>query len=128
MALELRQIRKCDGQCCRESPRFPNDEGTDCIFRANATSGKDDTDRLSDQFGCMLMRDAATISKGEKSAIFPDEDAQAVFQRTCVEWPQNTQPVKRYLGDEPDNKGGLQDRVLSLGTTGGCCWQWVEVP
>ena len=30
MALVLQQVRRCDGQCCRESPRFPNADGTDC--------------------------------------------------------------------------------------------------
>ena len=117
MALVLQKVRPCDGQCCKESPRFPNRNGTDCIYRTDETSGKDDTVRTGAAFGCALMRDVETIKLDEMSKIFVNEKAQDVFKRTCVDWPQNTRPTVSI-----DGITGVE----TIGTTGGCCWQWVE--
>ncbi len=104
--LQLIQVRDCDGQCCREGPRFPNKDGSDCIYRT-AGSGKDDT-RLA-QSGCKLMSGEEPVPDGP-SVIFVKQTVAKVFQDTCVDWPQNTQPMKRTDG--------------TIGSTAGCCWQW----
>ncbi len=96
--LKLVQVRRCDGECCRESPRFPNADHTDCIYHDTA-GGKEN-------LGCMLMRGDATIGRVD-SVRLANKTAQQVYQDTCIDWPQ---------------KNSVPDR----GDTGGCCWQWVE--
>ena len=76
--LELIQVRKCDGQCCRESPRFPNADHSDCIYH----DGKDKTK------GCALQRDPSLIPKGKCPVI--DMTAVQALQETCINWPQNS--------------------------------------
>lgn len=105
MALVLEQVRDCDGACCKASPRFPDADGTDCIYR-DTTLGKEN-------LGCKLMTgevdevvfDDASIPRIEYGNRTPKE----VFYDTCVNWPQNT-PRKHQ----------------SVGDTGNCCWQWVD--
>ncbi len=98
MTLILQQLRRCDGSCCRQSPRFPNADGTDCGMRST-TLGKESK-------GCRLMTGEITLKDdGTKSFAFPERDALQVYVDTCVNWPQNTRPGKD-LGD--------------------CCWEWVE--
>ena len=46
----MKQVRACDGVCCKQNPRWPNEDGTDCIFH----------DRKDAQ-GCMIMRGEAEI-------------------------------------------------------------------
>ena len=74
-SIDLVRIRKCDGACCRESPRFPNADKSDC--------------RYHDEEGCQLMR--GTPVPNEMSVIFPDRTAADVFEETCVNWPHNTE-------------------------------------
>ncbi len=100
MALVLEQVRRCDGACCKESPRFPNEAGDDCRFHSPGAG--------PDTRGCVLMTGGAEIPD-EPSKIFPMRSARRVFQETCVGWPQNTPVDERRLGK-----------------TGGCCWQWSD--
>lgn len=100
MALVLKKVRRCDGSCCKESPRFPNRAGDDCIYHLK-TGGKEAS-------GCQLMTGTKTIlDGGTKSFAFPDRDAYRVYIDTCVDWPQKNSTPR-------------------LGNTGDCCWQWVE--
>lgn len=105
MALVLKQVRRCDGACCRESPRFPNIDGTDCRYRITGTDGKETS-------GCGLMVDSKLIPKPNVKCEligWEDRSAEEVFTETCVNWPQNI-PVTFHRPDK----------------TGGCCWQFVE--
>ena len=102
MPLVLQQVRKCDGACCKESPRFPNAKGTDCIYH-KFPLGKETE-------GCQLMSGVKTLTltqEKEMSFAFPDREAKQVFIDTCVDWPQKNCDSK-------------------LGETAGCCWQWVN--
>lgn len=99
MALVLQQIRVCDGACCRESPRFPNADHSDCIYH-DTSGGKENA-------GCMLMRGAAPVPT-EGGVPLGNLTTEQVYQETCVKWPQEN--------SEPE-----------VGDTGGCCWQLVEV-
>ncbi len=74
--MRLAQVRECDGQCCKEGPRFPNEDRSGCIYRNDG--------------GCRLMRGEAVPD--EASQIFPGRTAADVFQETCVEWPHNSEP------------------------------------
>lgn len=76
----LVQVRPCDGKCCEESPRWPNADNTDCIYRK--VDGKE-------TFGCMLMTGEASMLEDE-SPTNPDQSAEKTFQETCVDWPQNS--------------------------------------
>lgn len=69
----LRRVRPCDGQCCKESPRFPNVDKTDCVYHDN---------------GCALMRGEAEVPDGE-SYILPGRTAREVYEETCMNWPHN---------------------------------------
>lgn len=86
-ALSLARVRECDAACCRESPRFPNADGSDCIYNVDAS--------------CELMSGKATMPD-RRSVIFTDRSAREVFQETCVDWPQNTPVDKRRI----DKTGG----------------------
>ncbi len=86
MTLVLNKTRACDGSCCKDHPRFPNEDGTDCIYHKPPVKGKESS-------GCMLMTNSNLVP--------PDNE---LFQRTCVEWPQN---------------------MYGRGT-GNCCWQWID--
>ena len=81
--LRLVQVRRCDGKCCEESPRFPNATHTDCIYHAG-------------RGGCRLMRDPALIPTGE-SPTQPGRPAAETFQKTCVDFPHNL-PAERGTG------------------------------
>ncbi|MDX1489092.1 MAG: hypothetical protein R3268_12865 [Acidiferrobacterales bacterium] len=81
--MKLVQVRECDGQCCRESPRWPVEGGDRCLFLD--TDGK------------------CSIKKGDypvpiiESPTWPGRDPAEVFQETCVNWPQNS-PEGRDTG------------------------------
>ena len=77
MVLALKQVRDCDGECCRESPRYPNADRSDCIFH--------------DAGGCQIKRGEAEIPKG-MSAALPHLTNKQDFELTCVGWPQNSDP------------------------------------
>ncbi len=100
MALVLKQLRRCNGSCCKQSPRFPNRAGDDCIYHTGG-DGKETS-------GCELMAGTKTIlDDGTKSIVSPTRDAYQVYIDTCIDWPQkNSTPRK----DD----------------TGNCCWQWVD--
>ena len=70
--LTLVKMRPCDGACCKESPRWPNEDGTDCIYH--------------DIGGCKIKRGQAEIPKGDCPVI--DMSAEKAFEMWCVEWPQ----------------------------------------
>lgn len=65
--MRLVQVRKCDGQCCKESPRFPNADRTDCIYRTEPNQEK----------GCAIQRDLSLIPEGSEDLVI----------RTCLQWP-----------------------------------------
>lgn len=94
--MELIQVRKCDGACCIESPRFPNADHSDCIYR----------DATTPERGCTLQSDPSLIPEG-KCPVMTNMSAKDAFINTCLRWPQETGELK-------------------LGETGGCCWQVVE--
>ena len=96
--MRLVQVRDCDGECCRESPRFPNADHSDCIYH-DKSAGKE-------QGGCALMRGDAPIPS-EGSVPLGDLTTEEVYQKTCVEWPQQNSEAK-------------------VGDTGGCCLQWID--
>lgn len=94
--LKLIQVRKCDGQCCKESPRFPDENGNDCIYR----------DPRHPEKGCTLQIDSSLIPEG-RCPVMTNMSAEEAFINTCLRWPQETGELK-------------------LGETGGCCWQVVN--
>ena len=94
--MKLIQVRKCDGACCKESPRFPNADHSDCIYR----------DPSKPERGCTLQSDPSLIPEG-KCPMLPNMSAAEAFDMTCLRWPQETCDAK-------------------LEETGKCCWQWVE--
>lgn len=77
--LKLVKVRECDSACCRESPRFPNADHSDCIYN----DGEDKTK------GCSLQRDPSLIPRGSCPAI-PRMTAKEAVQETCIDWPQNS--------------------------------------
>lgn len=94
MGFVLKQVRTCDGACCIESPRFPNKDHSDCIYRDSAKPDR----------GCMLMDGTAEIPEGPCPAI-ERLTAKEAFQQTCVDWPQNS-------------------LFPGYNQTAGCCWKW----
>jgi hypothetical protein len=93
--IQLKQVRKCDGQCCIESPRFPNKDHSDCIYR----------DASKPERGCKLQADPSLLPEGN-CPVLPKMSAREAFEMTCLRWPQETAEAK-------------------LGETENCCWQWV---
>jgi hypothetical protein len=69
--------------CCKESPRFPNKERTDCIYHVNE--------------GCALMRDHNQIPDGD-SPVLLEHTAVDSFILTCKQWPQNSIPILGKTG------------------------------
>lgn len=96
--MQLKQVRSCDGACCRESPRFPNADHSDCIYH--------DTRGGKETAGCILMRGDAEIPK-EGGVALKGKTTEQVYQETCVAWPQ-------------------KNSVADTGDTGRCCFQWVD--
>lgn len=99
MVLELRQVRRCDGSCCRQAPRFPNADHSDCIYH-KASDGKETS-------GCMLMTGEVEVPT-EGGVLYKGLSTEGVYQETCVLWPQ-------------------KNSELEVGDTGDCCWQLVDV-
>ena len=79
----LVQVRECDAQCCRESPRFPNRDHSDCIYH--------------DEQGCALQRDISLIPDIQCPAL-PEMTAFDAVVLTCMGWPQNSKPVVGETG------------------------------
>ncbi len=90
------KVRECDGQCCRKVPRFPNAEGTDCIYHTD-----------SGPTGCAIQRGDMTIKNPDAPSLhYPDTMTnQQIFDQTCVPWP--------HLHTEGRD-------------TDGCCWKWLD--
>ncbi len=77
--MKLVQVRECDGKCCEESPRFPNTEGTHCIYWSSTRAFIG---------GCKIMRGEANVPD-EPSPTNPDHSATETYQQTCANWPEN---------------------------------------
>lgn len=72
----LDQVRECDGACCKESPRWPNADRSDCIFH--------------DAKGCQITRGEAEIPIGQSRIV--DMTTVEFYENTCLNWPQNSDP------------------------------------
>lgn len=79
----LVQVRDCDGACCRESPRFPNHDRSDCLYHGTS--------------GCMLRRDPSLIPDGACPA-YPRYTAADAVVVHCRGWPQNSTPKPGETG------------------------------
>ncbi len=79
----LVQVRDCDGACCRESPRFPNHDRSDCLYHGTG--------------GCMLRRDPSLIPDGDCPA-YPRYTAADAVVVHCRGWPQNSTPKPGETG------------------------------
>ena len=77
MSLVLKRVRPCDGECCRESPQFPNAERSDCVFR--------------DADGCRIMRGDTDMPDGDCPAN-PGMTAADALIAHCRQWPHNSRP------------------------------------
>jgi hypothetical protein len=114
MALVLQQVRPCDGECCKESPRFPVDESKKGRERGGCIYF-DDTKDVSVSGGgrfCKLMDDPdlqKDLGKNPDSKHVDRMSELEWFNQTCVGWPQN-----------------LTGESVRLGKTDVCCWQFVE--
>ena len=75
--MELKQVRECDGACCKEAPRFPNEDNTDCIYRTNSDKSK----------GCSLMLEGADLDSLPISPAQPNKSGKQCFMDTCANWP-----------------------------------------
>jgi hypothetical protein len=79
--MKLVQVRKCDGACCVEGPRFPNKDGSDCIYRDSSLPGR----------GCTLQDGSKKMPEGN-CPVLPDMSAAEAFRETCLDWPANSDP------------------------------------
>ena len=73
--MKLVRTRPCDGACCKHSPRWPNEDGSDCIFH--------------DEQGCQIMRGEAEIP--EKCDVLPHMTGSDAFIFSCLQWPHNAE-------------------------------------
>lgn len=78
---KLKQIKPCDGSCCRASPRFPNEDGVCEMQGPN---------------GC-LVKEGYALPKGN-CPVLPHMTAEAAYKFSCEDWPHNTK-VGRKTGD-----------------------------
>jgi hypothetical protein len=69
--MRLVQTRDCDGACCRESPRWPNADRSDCLFHDHS---------------CRIRRGEAEIP--EESPVRQNMTGVDVFILDCLQWPQ----------------------------------------
>lgn len=74
MAARLVQVRECDGQCCKESPRWPDAEGS-CRFLIDGQ--------------CAVMAGNLSVPD-DPSPAWPDRHPLWVFNETCRAWPHNS--------------------------------------
>lgn len=74
--MRLVQVRECNGSCCRQSPRFPNEDNTDCIYHSSGPEG------------CNLKNGSAQMPSGMCPAI-PHMTAEEAFNYSCRDWPAN---------------------------------------
>ena len=79
-SLYLKQVRECDGQCCKDSPRFPIviDGTRTCKFLDIQANG----------LHCSIQRGTAKVPSG-MSVPLPHLTNQEAFQLTCIDWPTN---------------------------------------
>jgi len=80
--MKLEQVRPCDGACCRESPRAPNTDRSDCLYH--------------DEDGCKIIRDIHLLP--DTFPVLPEHVAADVFILSCLQFPQNTRPWKEATG------------------------------
>ena len=80
--MRLVRGRDCDGACCRESPRWPTKDKSDCIFH--------------DELGCKIMRGEAEIP--DTNEVLPDLTGQDCFVYSCLQWPHNSTPREGKTG------------------------------
>jgi len=73
--VKLVQVRKCDGKCCEEKPRWPTVDGHSCQYLKD---GK-----------CLIQSGGQSIPKTE-SPTWPGRDPKEVFTETCDSWPHNS--------------------------------------
>lgn len=81
----IKQVRPCDGACCRVSPlrAVQRNDGKDCFFRDPA---------LPDR-GCAIMRDIRRVQELTKREAIQ-------FERGCLNWPQNcTRETQKTFGN-----------------------------
>jgi len=71
--MKLVRIRECDGQCCKDTPRFPNKDKTDCVYHIDN--------------GCDLMRDSSLVPD-TNSVARPNMTGIDDFISVCKQWPQ----------------------------------------
>ena len=69
----LKRVRECDAQCCRDSPQFPSEDRSTCIYLVKTK--------------CGLMEDSLTPT-GICPAN-PKLTANEAYTKHCVEWPDN---------------------------------------
>jgi hypothetical protein len=60
---KLRRVRACDGQCCKESPRFPTADRSSCLYLENGR--------------CLIQAGKAEVP----------ENYEDWFINTCLRWP-----------------------------------------
>ena len=88
MSYSLVKVRECDGSCCKESPRYPNADSTDCIYRTNSDQSR----------GCSLMNPDADLDSLPPSPCMPDASGKQCVTETCLNYPHNTREG-RSLGN-----------------------------
>lgn len=86
MSLVLVRVRDCDGQCCKESPRWPTADGKSCVY-------------LNADNRCELQLDLSIIPDESSSHAFPNKGTKEVFMETCLEWPHNSYPMIGKTGE-----------------------------
>ena len=77
--MKLIQVRECDGQCCRESPRWPTRDGKSCVY-------------LDSNNRCSVKINSVMLAIAGPSPAFPNRSAAETFKETCDDWPQNSNP------------------------------------
>jgi len=77
--MRLVRTRECDGQCCKEHPRFPTDDGKDCVY-------------LKDR-RCTLWNNPSLIPDGD-CPVWREHTAVDAFILSCKQWPHNAKPDK----------------------------------
>lgn len=74
------QTRICDGKCCEESPRFPNEDHSDCIYHIKG-----------EEKGCKIMLGEAPVPLYCNNKKLPHIYTGAeAYYRTCLPWPHST--------------------------------------
>ena len=93
--MRLEQYRECDGSCCRRAPRFPNKDGTDCLYRDPSTPN----DGSLYPGGCKLLSGREPYPEIDFCPALPDMTPREAVKYSCEGWPQNTNPGDNDIGD-----------------------------